>query len=639
MLYDVKKYLFVGHREDKTDFFKRAQEAGFIHFIDLDPSKLKETPERLQDILKAIKILRGLPPAEQEEAEDFSQADPIVDLILQLKLTLDKLEEEERVIQLDISRIEIFGNFSLDDIAYIKERGNRVIQFFGAKHGLIDKMEPNKNLITIGSEHGLDYFVGINPTPQNYEGMVEIKIDRSLEALKKRLSEIRKDHKTAEIELKTYAKYNLYLHKVLVNKSNVYNLEKAQKSVMTGLDGALFVAAGFVPENKINFLSSLAEKNAIHMEEIAIEPKDPVPTYIENHGVARLGQDLISIYDTPATTDKDPSLWVLFFFALFFAIIVGDGGYGAVFLGVALYIRFKYPAMKGFKKRLLNLITLICVACIIWGIAVSSFFGVSLDPDNPFRKLSLIHVLATKKAEYHIKKQDKSYQETIKKMPQLKGVSNPEQFLNEGYTLKDGKKNYEVLSGYSNAILLELALFLGVIHLSLGLLRNAKKNWSGVGWVVFLIGACLYFPYYLGTPSLLNYAFGISFEKGAQAGLHLMAIGVPIAVILAIVKHGLLGITEVTAIIQIFGDTLSYLRLYALGLAGAIVASTINQMAETMPFVFAILLIAIAHLINMVLGIVGGLIHGLRLNFLEWYRYCFEGGGRKFKPLELKNLE
>lgn len=639
MLYDVKKYLFVGYRKDKTDFFKRAQEAGFIHFIDLDPAKLKETPERLQDILKAIKILRGLPPVEQEEVQDFSKADPIVDRILQLKHILEKLEEEERVILLDISRIEVFGNFSLEDVAFIKEWGNRVIQFFGARQGFVDKMEPNDSLIYIGSEHGLDYFVGINPTAQSYEGMVEIKIDRSLETLKKRLIEIKKDHRKAEVELKTYAKYNHYLHQVLVNKSNTYNLENAEKSVLTGLDGSLFVAAGFVPENKISSLGSIAEKNAVYMEEVAIEPEDPVPTYIENEGMARLGQDLISIYDTPATTDKDPSLWVLFFFSLFFAFIVGDGGYGAVFLGFALYLRYRYPKLKGFKKRLLNLITFVCVACIIWGITISSFFGISLNPDNPFRKLSLIHVLATKKAEYHIKAQDKSYRDVIKRMPQLKGVKDPQQFLNEGYTIKDGKKTYSLLTEYSEAILLELALFLGVLHLSLSLLRNLKRHWSAIGWIAFLIGGYLYFPYYLGVPSLLNYAFGIPFAQGAQAGLQLMAIGVPLAVILAVVKHGVLGLTEATAVIQVFADTLSYLRLYALGLAGAIMASTINQMAETIPFVFAIILIVIAHLINMLLGVVSGLIHGLRLNFLEWYRYSFEGGGRKFKPLELKNLE
>ncbi|MFN4174692.1 MAG: V-type ATP synthase subunit I, partial [Parachlamydiaceae bacterium] len=106
-------------------------------------------------------------------------------------------------------------------------------------------------------------------------------------------------------------------------------------------------------------------------------------------------------------------------------------------------------------------------------------------------------------------------------------------------------------------------------------------------------------------------------------------------VVMAIYKHGITGIFEIMSGIGIFSDALSYLRLYALALAGSIVSATINQASQDLPLIFAILLIGIAHLINMGLGIMGGVIHGLRLNFLEWYHYSFEGGGKKFKPLAL----
>ena len=91
--------------------------------------------------------------------------------------------------------------------------------------------------------------------------------------------------------------------------------------------------------------------------------------------------------------------------------------------------------------------------------------------------------------------------------------------------------------------------------------------------------------------------------------------------------------------IPVFADVLSYLRLYALGLSGAILANTVNELADLLPFELAVLFLLIGHATTMLLGVQGGVIHGLRLNFLEWYHYSFEGGGKEFRPLELKEID
>ncbi|MGK5594877.1 MAG: V-type ATPase 116kDa subunit family protein [Parachlamydiaceae bacterium] len=636
MRYDVKKFVFVGLQEDKSSFFKEAQSVGIIHFINLDPTKLKEPPEVFQDTLKAIKVLRSLPPVEQEENFESLQVAFLTKKILSHKHHLEKLEEEARVLKLECARVEVFGSFSLNDIEYVRKEGHQYVQFFSARQGFSEKVANEPNLIFIGSQHSLDYFVSLNSEPTSYEGMIEMRIEHPINELQERLVKVEKEIKLEEAQLKEYAKYNHFLHAEVIRQSNFFNLENAQNATKSELDDAIFIASGWVPVNKLDQLATIAKDKAVQMDEIAIEDHDQVPTFLENHGMARLGEDLIGIYDTPSTTDKDPSLWVLLFFALFFAFIVGDGGYGAVFFGITLYFRYKYPSLVGLKKRLLNLVTILSVACMLWGLIINSFFGLGIEPQNPIRGFSLVNWLAEEKAEYHIRIKDKSYRETIAKIPRLQKISDPKEFLYQGYTLtKTGDQNYEVLNGYSDAILLELALLIGVLHLSFGLVRYAKRNWSALGWVAFLIGGYLYFPFYLGVPNMLTYAFGLDFEKSAQAGLTLMGLGVPFAVIFAIFKTGILGLAEVMSVIQVFADALSYLRLYALGLAGSIVSGTINQMAETMPFVIAVLLIIIAHLVNMSLGIVGGLIHGLRLNFLEWYHYSFEGGGKPFKALKL----
>ena len=88
-------------------------------------------------------------------------------------------------------------------------------------------------------------------------------------------------------------------------------------------------------------------------------------------------------------------------------------------------------------------------------------------------------------------------------------------------------------------------------------------------------------------------------------------------------------------VIEVFADVLSYLRLYALALAGSIMANTFNSFSSKMPFIFGILVLIIGHTLNIVLSVMGGVIHGLRLNFLEWYHYSFEGEGKKHRPLAL----
>jgi V/A-type H+-transporting ATPase subunit I len=178
-----------------------------------------------------------------------------------------------------------------------------------------------------------------------------------------------------------------------------------------------------------------------------------------------------------------------------------------------------------------------------------------------------------------------------------------------------------------------------MIHIALSFARYLPRNYSHIGWIAVLFGAYLYFPNYLKATSLLYYVFGIPPQVGATEGLYLMLGGLTAAVAIGIITSGIAGLLELVNVIQVFADVMSYLRLYALGLAGTIVSQTINEISASVPFVVAVVLLVIAHAVNMALGIIGGVIHGLRLNFLEWYHYSFEGGGKLFRPLKLEQIE
>lgn len=641
MRYDVKKFLFVGVEEDRETFFKKAQDAGIVHFINAKPTQVKEAPASVQTIAKAIKILRGLPPKEQEEVDNYDLADELTQKILSLKEKLDSLAEEERIVRLELSRVEPFGDFSLEDIAYIEKEGKRKVQFYVTKQGLSEKTEMPEDVLYITSENGLDYFVAINEEEKQYPKMIEMIIDHPVGQLKKRYLEIQKEQHDCEHNLKEYAKYNRFLHHALVYKLNDYHLEEASNFVRFPLEpGMLFAIEGWVPKHKIAILHQFVKELNVHVEEIAADSKDVAPTYLENTGAGRIGEDIIHIYDTPSNTDKDPSIWVLVFFALFFSMIIGDGGYGLVLLLVALYIRNKHSKLTKSGKRILDLFTILCFSVIAWGVLTTSFFGMTISPDSPLRKVSVMSWLVEKKVEYVVQHKDETYQQWVKKFPQLENASNPTEFLMQAQTTSsNGLVSYDVYNKFADNIMMELALFVGVLHIMLSMLRYIGRNPQNIGWVIFLIGAYLYTPYFLDASSILNFAFGVNREAAAKNALYLIYGGMVIAVVIAIFKHKLLGLLEATVVIQIFGDVLSYLRLYALGLAGSLMTATMNEMAASAPLVFGILILLLGHLVNITLGIMGGVIHGLRLNFLEWYHYSFEGGGKRFIPLQKIDIE
>lgn len=639
MRIDVKKFLFGGSAPQKEMFFKRAQELGFIHFNNTEARSFKDVPQDVQNLGMAIKVLLGLPTLKQEEADDYALADEFANEILRLKHALELNYEKLRMLKLEIERVRIFGSFSKDDIDYIDKQGNRKIQFFYAKQGFSETPDLPKELIYIGSEHNLEYFVAINKEKTSYERMVEMQIDEPYDVLLEKQNALFIDNEKFEKRLKKYAKYNTFLHHALVNKLNDYHLEAATLSAKLELDGELYFAEGFVPLDKISEMKDLTADMNVYVGEVAIDEDDVIPTYLKNEGAHKIGEDLVHIYDTPSHTDKDPSIWVLGAFTLFFSMIIGDAGYGLVFLCTALFIRYKTGALQGLNNRLWKLFVILSVACIFWGTMSHSFFGIEMSVNTKFHQVSLLNWLAEKKAEYYLVHHGKTYDAWIKDYPKIKDAKTGEEVLKYGVKIVNGKEKHEVANRLNDGIMLEIALLVGLVHVSISFIRYLDRNWSGFGWILFLIGCYLYFPSYLKTISMTNYIFGVSVVEAANGGLVLIYLGLGLAFLLAIIKHKLFGLLEIMNVIQVFGDILSYLRLYALGLAGAIVMATINEFAFSMNFILGTWLFIIGHLMNMALGVMGGVIHGLRLNFIEWYHYSFEGGGKKFNPLRKESIE
>jgi len=639
MRVDVKKYLVIGPESVRDVFFKRSQELGIMEYIRKAPAPL-EKPVEVQNFIDALHVLRQMVPVRQEPADDYRSANVLARHVVERGHELEHLRERNRIIEKEISRIEIFGDFSPHELLELEQQTGRVFQFFFRKKNKESEAPLRPEVIYVGSAYGLDYFVSINKEKTSYDGLIEMHIDRSLGDWKQELAQNNRQIDMYETELATLAHKKRLLKQGLINTLNRHNLEDSKGRVESLLEGEIFSVEGWIPKNRIQNLQTLASELNLYVEPIAVEAEDRIPTHLENSGAGRLGEDLIGIYDTPSTSDRDPSLWVYLAFGLFFSMIVADAGYGLLILGISLWLYFKYGRKKGgFVRRFTQLSISLSIGCIIWGILVTSFFGIEFGENSKIRDFSIINWMIEKKAEYFLEKKPTSYNALVKEFPQLKSAHTSTELLRGVKNDQEGMNKYVVYNNFQGNVMMELVIFIGTIHIMLSFLRYVDKNWAGIGWVIFMIGAYLYFPSILGAVSLIHYIFHVPYEFGTLLGKYLVYAGLGIAVILAILQRRLAGLAEVMHVIQVFADVMSYLRIYALSLAGLIMASTFNRIAFSVPFYIGFLIILAGHSLNFTLALMGGVIHGLRLNFIEWYHYSFEGGGKKFNPLSLLKID
>lgn len=639
MIIDVHKYLIFGKQEEMSHFFQLAQKGGFLEFLGTSHKKALELPEEAKNILAAIKIARHYAPNPEHDRPSYPLPEELASEILQIHSSYEKLFEEARILSAEISRISIFGDFSKLELDQLEKEAKRVFQFFCMKSDLARELTLPPEMIFVGTEYDLDYFIAIHKERTQYPKMIEILIDQPVGQLRERLQFVRDQIALLERKLHDFANALPHLQEGLIHCLNEHHLQLAKHDATTLLEERLFAIEAWVPETKIKALHGLLSGLDVQCEPIAVESKDQIPTYMENRGVAKLGEDLVHVYDTPAPTDKDPSSWILVFFSIFFAMIVSDAGYGLLYLALGLYLKWKYPKISGTGKRFVKLTLIISTCCIVWGILTASFFGIEIGPNNPFRKTSFIHYLAMRKAEYHVEQKDDVYETYVHEFPAVASAQDGHDFLLKASKEEGGSVKYEALSDFYDSILMEFSLLMGILHLSLSFIRYLNRNWAGMGWVVFMIGGYLFFPSILNATTLTNILGWMSKPTAYMWGEQMVYGGILLAFGAALIQRKWGAFHELMNVVQVFADVLSYLRLYALALAGMIMANTFNSIGVNAGFFAGALIILIGHLVNVTLAIMGGVIHGLRLNFLEWYHYSFEGGGRLFNPLRLRKAK
>jgi len=384
--------------------------------------------------------------------------------------------------------------------------------------------------------------------------------------------------------------------------------------------------SGYAPAPDVGALKRAASENgwALCADDPA-EDDTEVPTKLKNNRIASLIYPMMDFLEmSPGYRETDISGWFLLFFTLFFGMIFGDAAYGTILFLVSLFAIAK-TSKKG-VPLVFKFLLLMSISNMLWGILTCAWFGIDTAKlPQILQNISLPFIVNTSNDPGWIT----SY-----------NANN--------FWIQMGVPAYSSVEAMNKAVTTNLMLFcftvalvqLGVAHIK-GIIATIKspKVFAQMGQLGMIIG--MYFV--VLSLVVFNTGFG-----GVKTWQYYLLLGGFVLVFVfgsyegSVLKSLLTGcanfLTNVLGIANVFSDIMSYIRLWAVGLAGASIAATVNGFVGTLLghfifFVLAIALFAFGHVFNMVLNVLSVLVHGVRLNTLEFSSHIGLGwSGFAYKP-------
>ncbi len=603
MIVPMKKVFLLLLNSDKNDALKRLKDIGVIHLEDINGSgeKLSNLQTEKDMVARSLAVI---PETKKKNKKEVSygkdETTEIYKRIISLNDDLKILSDGILNINKEIDRIKIWGDFNPGDIEILKNNGVN-LKLFVLKKTELKELSDNITKFKIANVKSVGYYAIISDSFNEMEKFEEIKIpETGLDDLYEQL-EIKKVSKDKIIkELETLSDAKASLEKLLAD----YNDEIEFENIYSGLsvDGSIAYLQGFMPADKSDLIKEEAASNswAVMLQQPAEE--DPVPTLIQNSKFVRIIQPVFDFLGTiPGYREKDISFFFLIFFSIFFAMIIGDGGYGAIFLAISIYTGSKIKKKTGVVPDAIILLAEMSVLTIIWGAITGTWFGSVGISKVPFLNMLIIDKIASFSEE-----------------PNAQYIKH-------------------------------LTFIIGTVHLSIAHIWNfismlkkkpMIKAFSQLGWLSMVLG--LYFL-------VLN--FVLSSEQFPMPIVAVyMILGGLAAVVIFTEQEGkffkglLKGFAGLMPTflnsISAFSDVISYIRLFAVGLATVAVASSFNSMAAglgtgVVGIIGSILILGFGHALNLAMAALSVVVHGVRLNVLEFSGHLgMEWTGEKYTPFK-----
>jgi len=581
----LKKVTLFGPVAEKASVLGWLQEYGKLHLLPLGANHWKEQAKskEVERSRWALKYLEDC-PRHRRQAEGTKETDirGIVEEVLANKDKRDALTDRLDWLNKHIEDLEPWGDFEWPEEGAF---GELRLWFYVVPHYMVKQIDAGLIWEEVHRDYQGAYVVVIHPEEPKVGAVPVVRAHTGsipLSKLKAEREDLWMALEDLEAERESKTRWSERLRVELVR-------EEDQATYLRGLAQAwegegIFAVQGWLPAFECGRLEKEADLRGLAcLCEEAAEGEKP-PTLLENPKALSGGEDLIQFYQTPAYDGWDPSRVVFFSFALFFAMILSDAGYALVLGGLLWLFRGRLGKdQAGHRMRTLGWCLVGC--SVVYGVLVGSYFGVS--PSSPW--LQRLHLL---------------------------DMNNFDQMM-------------------------VVSVGVGVVHVAIGLVvklwqrRGKPSMFVPMGWLLGIVGG------------FLAWRGSVPLGSGMMAAGGVLIVGLsgerPVRSFWDGLRHLLAGLLALADVSKAFGDILSYLRLFALGLASASLAVTFNKLAAdvwvSMPgvgLVMAALILLLGHTLNFALSIVSGVVHGLRLNVIEFFNWSLSDEGYPFQAYRKK---
>ena len=585
MITQMKKYTFLVFHRDYEAFLEQLRSLGVVHITEKASGTAEDAT--LQSLLQQADRLR----------KTIAQGAP--DQLLQEKANV---ESRIAATEKEAKTMAVWGDFSSERIEQLQQAGYS-LRFFVCPQKKFDAEWGTE----VAVEKGQVYFVVVEKTGEEAEQPEDLQAYATeLTLSKKSSAALLQDVEGLKGLLAAQnARIELWQKEQLPAMEQEYketlqqiDWQRVTLNTDTVAEGALKVVEGFCPIDQTAALDTMLQEQDIYFQAEDPTEEDNTPIKLRNNWFTRMFECFTGMYGMPTYGEFDPTPILAPFYLLFFAMCMGDAGYGLVLIAFGLLVHYKKLNISMFEG-LGPIITTLGVGTAVVGLFLGTFFGIPLAQADWYPEA-------------------------------LKGI------------IVQGK-----VMGYDAQMV--LAICIGVFHICLAMVVKAicytkrfgfKENISTWGWLLLVVG-------------------------GLSALILLMLFNAPAEV----TKWTLIGIAGVSALgIYIFnkpgrnpllnigaglwdtynmatgllGDVLSYVRLYALGLAGGMLGGAFNDLGlmvlgenPTWQWVGFVLILLIGHVLNVAMSALGAFVHPLRLTFVEYFKNSgYEGKGVAYQPFK-----
>ncbi|WP_308744982.1 V-type ATPase 116kDa subunit family protein [uncultured Bacteroides sp.] len=608
MITKMKKLTFLVYHKEYEGFLNSLRELGVVHIVEkqqgaADNTELQENIRLSNRLAATLKLLQNQKHEKNAviaaEGGTAARGMQVLDEVDALQTEHGKLSQQLQSYAKEKEALEAWGNFEPDGIQKLKDAGY-VIGFYSCSEGNYkEEWETEYNAMIVNRISSKVFFVTVTKAGQEVDLDVE---QAKLPAYS--LSRLEALYDTTEQAIEENEK-----QLVALSETDIPSLKAAIKELQSQIEFSkvvlsseqtagdkLMLIEGWAPAySKVEIEAYLNDAH-VYYEITDPMPGDDVPIRLNNKGFFAWFEPICKLYMLPKYNELDLTPFFAPFFMIFFGLCLGDSGYGLfLFLGATAY-RLLAKKVTPSAKSIISLIQVLAVSTFFCGLLTGTFFGANIyDLDWPI----------------------------VQRLKHAVLMDNNDMF--------------------------QLSLILGVIQILFGMVLKAvnqtiqfgfKYAVATIGWIILLVSTAVSFLFSSSEmlPSVL-WIGGTAYKVVlCISGAMIFFFNSPGKNIFMNIGLGLWD--SYNMVTGLLGDVLSYVRLFALGLSGGILAGVFNSLAVGMspdnviagPIVM-VLIFVIGHAINIFMNVLGAMVHPMRLTFVEFFKNSgYEGGGKEYKP-------